>query len=284
MSQRVLDIDWSAPPHPIPKACYDESEGPEDDPCIVEVPFKERGAKGSDRYLRFVRDGEHFVLGKQSGPELETWLAGFPAVPSVDRYVYTQLEDNFLRQWKGSFGESQVVNKGRWQFQAALQVGGSLERSGENTGVQPALAVGFAAGARYFTPKVLGPLGFGLGVNYWGVGAGELEDGDNLVAIPTVGLRPVVEFPFDFSLGPLLGFSEPLPSTGSLRLTVGAGLQANVGLPVAPSDPYFHLDLFNATMLFLGRPSDTKHPLGGSFLVGINPVGIFNGLRLLSSR
>ncbi|HKX11517.1 MAG TPA: hypothetical protein VJP40_00075 [bacterium] len=156
-----------------------------------------------------------------------------------------------------------------------------MERETENPDLAGTYSAGAGLGARYFNPKYLGPLGFGLGSQYWWAGRSDGEDGDNLTISPTFGVRPVdPEFPFDISAGPLLGFTEPLPSSGELKFTTGATLQLSIGAParIASRDFNFSLDILNLATSFLARPLEETNHFGGTILLGINPLGIVNGL------
>ncbi|HEX5034140.1 MAG TPA: hypothetical protein VFW62_06635, partial [bacterium] len=82
------------------------------------------------------------------------------------------------------------------------------------------------------------------------------------------------------SAGPLLGFTEPLPSSGELKFTTGATLQMNIGAPARLSNRNFtfSLDILNLAVSFLARPLEQINPIGGTCLLGINPLGLVNGL------
>ncbi|HKY62927.1 MAG TPA: hypothetical protein VJR29_05875 [bacterium] len=173
---------------------------------------------------------------------------------------------------------------GRWQFQAAPLVGAALERETKAPDLAGTYSAGAGFGVRYFSPKYLGPLGFGLSGQYWWVGRSDGEDGENLAFSPTVGVRPVdPEIPFDVSAGPLLGFTEPLPSSGEVKFTTGASVALNIGAPsrISPKDFNFSLDVLNLTASFLARPFDEANRFGGTCLLGINPLGLVNGISWL---
>ena len=172
----------------------------------------------------------------------------------------------------------------RFQVQAAIQVGGALERASEDKNPETSLAAGFAVGVRYFNHFVLGPIGFGTSMQYWSVPRKDaIEDGDNFLVTPSIGMQANDRLPIDLSLGPVLGFSEPLPSSGRFEFTTGAQLQLNLGLPLVFGGPYASLDLFNLSLNFLARPASERDPYGGTLMFGINPVGVLNALFLLET-
>ncbi len=205
-------------------------------------------------------------------------LERYGPLPPVESYISNMIKmDQYNRRHPVRDGEPY---SGRWQFQGAVLVGASLERSPQKPGLNWEDTIGFGLGTRYFSPRHLGPFGFGLSMHYWSID--DAANSENFFGFPSLAIRPVREFPIDVSAGPAVGFTEPL-SSGEMELTAGGAVQINAGLPVLFAGPYFNADILNINLSLLHRPSNDADPMSGTVLFGINPIGLLNGIFWLTA-
>lgn len=283
-----LNVDFSAPNRFVPVECLsDPPPATRPDPCYMEVPLRE--VEGvPPQYVRFDRQGDSFVVSPQNNSDLYKWATGAQSIAGLKKYA-----GDYIAAAKAILDARPAAKKPSLEFegdptrvsiQAAIGLGGSVESPVGSDRTQTDFAVGFGGGFRYFNHKLLGPLGFGLGLHYWGVPHDEAEDGDNAIFVPRIGLQPVDGFPFDISAGPVLGLTEAQPGQSGFEFTTGGNLQINIGYPAAWGGPYLNLDILNIDLNLLARPDSETHPLGGTFLFGLNPVGIINAFLMIGTN
>ena len=298
MTPVTLTIDNYAPPRPVPIDCHTD---PDREACqVVIIPLKKTGEENAPHYLRFKKQGDHFVLSEKNDSGDLAWIQGIemPSQASIDQYAKSARDRFWIKIPIGSYpirSYSDSLRQGRanqpqaqprlslWHFQAAFLAGLSFDKESAPYPVSYHFALGAGLGLRYFNPDYLGPVGFGLGMQYWAylndrAGAKSDDNFNNFTFAPALALQPKVDIPIDFSLGPLIGISEPLPGSHESAFTTGAFLQVNAGTRYFKEIPISTPDVLNFSGSLLVRPMLPDAALGGSIFIGINPIGIVNAV------
>lgn len=279
MTPPALVIDPNTPA--IPEACWsvpiDRSEIAKD-PCSLQILLKEeKETADSSRILRFDRRDGDFFVSPENKPEDLAWYANHQSKPDIQSFLnsrsskkHTPPSDVAYVQQSQSPLEAQ--SKYGVLFNLEALGGVNLEQTRQSPSAQ--FISGIDLGLRLENHAYIGPVTFGLGLQFFGDLAGRYY----LNGLPWISAHDGNgSFGLEASLAPILGAKLTKENVGEFVFMTGGAAQLNLLYGDFHSPRHIGTPMFSVGGNLNVTPVENAK-IGGTIYIGINPFSIIDVL------